>query len=237
MLQQDRIKLQQEICFFGRRCGKTLSPTQQNLLDNLLPQLLIDSQNLDNIFAETELKKNMHLEIGFGGGEYLLHHASLRPDTNFIGIEPFVSGMVKMLTNLTAKPELMQNIRLYNDDAAKLLKALPSNSLTGLDLFYPDPWQKKKHNKRRFVNAENLNQIVRIVKTGGLFRFASDIPDYINWTLLHCEANGNLKWQAKQASDWQNPYDNWLSTRYEQKAIREKRIPAYLSFIIEKTKS
>lgn len=236
MLQEERIKLQKEICFFGRKHGKALSSTQQNLLNNLLPKLLLDLNNLNEFFSNDAKFTDFHLEIGFGGGEYLLHHANSRLNTKFIGIEPFISGMVKLLTSLAKKPELTENIRLYNEDAAKLLKKIPTNSLSGVDLFYPDPWQKKKHNKRRFVNTENLQEIVRILKPGGIFRFASDIPDYINWTLLHCEKNNNLKWQANKISDWETPYGNWLSTRYEQKALRENRIPAYLNFIVEKTK-
>lgn len=234
MLREERKKIQKDICFFGRRHGKSLSQTQQILLNELLPKLTINLNQLDDPFAGTTNIEQLHLEIGFGGGEYLLHHAKIRPNTGFIGVEPFISSMVKLLKCLDAEPGRAKNIRLYNDDAAKLLRLMPNDSLNGIDLFYPDPWQKKKHNKRRFVNKENLEHIVRILKNGGCFRFASDISEYINWTLIHCEQNGYLKWQANKASDWQNPYPNWISTRYEQKAIAENRRPTYLSFIAQK---
>ena len=229
--------LQKDICFFGRRHGKSLSQTQQNLLDKVFPKLAIDLQQLNKVFLNQSNIEQLHLEIGFGGGEYLLHHAKIRPNTGFIGVEPFISSMVKLLKFLDAEPDRQKNIRLYNDDASKLLRLMPNDSLTGIDLFYPDPWQKKKHNKRRFVNKENLNHIVRLLKNGGCFRFVSDIPQYVNWTLMHCEQNGYLKWQANKASHWQKPYANWVSTRYEQKAIAENRSPTYLSFIVQKSTS
>ncbi|TIU76954.1 MAG: tRNA (guanosine(46)-N7)-methyltransferase TrmB, partial [Mesorhizobium sp.] len=96
---------------------------------------------------------------------------------------------------------------------------------------YPDPWPKKKHWKRRFVGAANLGRFARVLKPGGRFRFASDIDSYVNWTLLACRAHGAFAWQAGEAADWHRPYEGWPGTRYEAKAIREGRRPAYLTFI------
>lgn len=171
----------------------------------------------------------LQLEIGFGGGEHLLHRATEAPGTGFIGVEPFVNGMAKMMTALGKAP--LANLRVYDDDATRLLDWLPSGSLDGIDLLYPDPWPKKKHWKRRFVGAANLGRFARVLKSGGRFRFASDIDSYVNWTLLACRDHGAFAWQAEDAAGWHRPYEGWPGTRYEAKAIREGRRPAYLTFI------
>ncbi|MEL6745214.1 MAG: tRNA (guanosine(46)-N7)-methyltransferase TrmB, partial [Pseudomonadota bacterium] len=99
-----------------------------------------------------------------------------------------------------------------------------------IDLLYPDPWHKKRHWKRRFVNPANLDRFERLLKPGGVFRFASDIPGYVNWTLHHVQRHSAFAWTAQTASDWQEPWDGWVRTRYEAKAIREGRTPCYLTF-------
>ena len=171
----------------------------------------------------------LQLEIGFGGGEHLLHRATESPATGFIGVEPFVNGMAKMMMALAKAP--LANLRVYDDDATRLLDWLPPTSLDGIDLLYPDPWPKKKHWKRRFVGPANLGRFARVLKPGGRFRFASDIDSYVNWTLLACRNHGDFEWQAREATDWHRPYEGWPGTRYEAKAIREGRRPAYLTFI------
>lgn len=218
--------------FFGRRRGKTIRPHQAAALESGLRALLLDlaSQapaDIGTLF--TAGVSAIQLEIGFGGGEHLLHRAGEAPATGFIGVEPFVNGMAKMMTRLDEQP--LANLRVYDDDATRLLDWLPLASLDGIDLLYPDPWPKKKHWKRRFVGPANLDRFARVLKPGGRFRFASDIDSYVNWTLLACRANGAFAWQANEAADWHEPYEGWPGTRYEAKAIREGRRPAYLTFL------
>ncbi len=196
-----------------------------------LPRLRLDPQSasptsLDDLFEDN--KKRFQLEIGFGGGEHLGEEARQCADTGFIGVEPFVNGMAKMLGLI--EDDGLTNIRLYDDDATKLLDWLPADSLDQIDLLYPDPWPKKRHWKRRFVNQANLDRFARVLKPDGLFRFASDIDTYINWTLNHVDRHGGFKWCARQAGDWTNPWSGWTRTRYEKKAIREGRTPCYLEF-------
>jgi len=125
----------------------------------------------------------------------------------------------------------VSNIRVYNDDATQLLDWLPDACLDQIDLLYPDPWPKTRHWKRRFVSAVNLDRFHRVLKPGGRFCFASDIDTYVNWTLQHCHAHGGFDWTAQNASDWLTPYAGWPGTRYENKARREGRSSAYLTFI------
>ena len=217
--------------FFGRRHGKPLREQQSLAMETLLPGLKIDLSmpapaDLPDLF--TTQVKTVRLEIGFGGGEHLLHESGRFSDTGFIGVEPFINGMAKMAAHLAKAPQ--GNLRLFDEDAALLLDWLPDASLSGIDLFYPDPWHKKRHWKRRFVSSDNLKRMARVLKPGSLFRFASDIPDYVNWTLLHVDANSNFSFEAETAEDWRKPYEAWPGTRYEAKAFREGRTPAYLTF-------
>ena len=218
--------------FFGRRHGKTLRPGQRAAADALLPGLAIDMagpppDRLTDLFAHPI--SEVRLEIGFGGGEHLHHRAGQMPDAGFIGVEPFVNGMAKLMSQLRKEPR--GNIRVYGDDATRLLDWLPPASIAGIDLLYPDPWPKKRHWKRRFVNGANLDRFARVMRPGAAFRFASDIDTYIDWTLLHIRAHAAFVWPAMSADDWRTPYEGWPGTRYEAKAIHEGRTPAYLTFL------
>lgn len=218
--------------FFGRRHGKPLRSHQKNLFEDLLPRLKIDVENpapqdLRTLFdAKVDA---VRLEIGFGGGEHLHHETGRYPQTGFIGVEPFINGMAKMLAALDAEPR--QNLRLYDEDATAVLDWLQDASLAGIDLFYPDPWHKRRHWKRRFVSDANLDRFARVLKPGAKFRFASDIEHYVNWTLQHCRRHPAFDWQADGPSDWNDAYEGWPGTRYEAKAFREGRRAAYLTFI------
>ncbi|HEX2019730.1 MAG TPA: tRNA (guanosine(46)-N(7))-methyltransferase TrmB [Aurantimonas sp.] len=217
--------------FFGRLKGPRLRPGQANLFETLLPQLRVDPggpvpATLAALFAVPV--EAVHLEIGFGGGEHLLAEADRLPEKSFIGVEPFVNGMAKLLSAVASAPR--PNLRLYDDDATRLLDWLPDASLAGIDLLYPDPWPKKRHFKRRFVNARNLDRFARVLAPGGMFRFASDIDTYVDWTLRHCRDHEAFAWVASRAADWHEPFEGWPGTRYEAKALREGRRPAYLTF-------
>ncbi len=174
------------------------------------------------------LPRVVRLEIGFGGGEHLAHEAARFPDAGFIGAEVFVNGVARMLQHADALA--LQNLRIRDEDALPLLEWLPEASIDRIDLLYPDPWPKKRHWKRRFVSPANLDRFARVLKPGGEFRFASDIEDYVGWTLEHCAAHPAFGPPAMEGRAPAEPWEGWLRTRYEAKAIREGRTPAYLSF-------
>mgnify|MGYP002651418240 FL=1 len=218
--------------FFGRRKGKPLTPRREALMADVLPELSLDltappPADLKDLFkAEVT---SVCLEVGFGGGEHLLHRARTNPETGFIGIEPFVGSMAKAVAAVT--DENLQNVRLYDDDAVNVLDWVPEASLDLAYQLYPDPWPKKRHWKRRFINGQNLDRYARALKPGAEFRFASDIDTYIDWTLRHCRDHPAFDWAAETASDWKTPWEGWPGTRYEAKAIREGRIGRYLTFL------
>ncbi len=217
--------------FFGRRKGKPLRGLQADTLKSGLSSLKIDletpaPQDIAALFSVPV--ETIRLEIGFGGGEHLLHRAAEQPEVGRIGAEPFVNGMAKVAAALDAAPR--GNLRLFDRDAAELLDWLPPASLAVVDLLYPDPWPKRRHWKRRFVSDINLARIARVLAAGGLFRFASDIPSYVDWTLLAIGRSADFEWTAMDADDWRQPFPGWPGTRYEQKAIREGRRGTYLTF-------
>lgn len=217
--------------FFGRRKGKPLREQQTVALNTVLPELRVDMsvQPPDVLSALFPVAvERVRLEIGFGGGEHLVHRAVENPSTGFIGVEPFVNSMAKLLGRVHELD--LQNVRVHDDDATELLDWLPDACLDQIDLLYPDPWPKKKHWKRRFVSQVNLDRFRRVLKPGGIFCFASDIDTYVNWTLLHCRDHGGFEWTAENAADWLSPYSGWPGTRYEAKARREGRSSAYLTF-------
>ena len=216
---------------FGRRIGKPLSPLQEADYEFGLAKFGIttDAASFKNLSELFEIPCNrFHLEIGFGAGEQLLAAARRETTTGFFGVEPFVNGMAKVSGAI--KTGQLKNIRLFHQDAVLLLDKLPDASLDCIDLFYPDPWTKKRHWKRRFVSGANLDRFARILKPNGQFRFASDITHYVNWTLEALDRHAEFQWQASGPDDWQKPYPFWPGSRYEQKAKHEGRTPAYLTF-------
>ena len=158
----------------------------------------------------------------------MIAQAEQHARTGFIGVEPFVNGMAKALASINM--EELSNIRLHFDDATSLLEWLPAASLACVDLIYPDPWPKRRHWKRRFIQGESVAAIARILRPGGEFRFATDIADYAAWTLKHLTQSPTFAWTAERADDWRRPWPGFSGTRYEAKAKREGRVPCYLTF-------
>jgi tRNA (guanine-N7-)-methyltransferase len=216
---------------FGRRKGRPLGRRQAGLIETLLPRLALDlgipsPAEPADLFPHSP--QTVRLEIGFGGGEHMIAEAWQHPFIGFIGAEPFINGMAKALAAVEAY--CLTNVRLHLGDAAKLLEWLPSGKIARVDLLYPDPWPKRRHWKRRFVQDRNVAQIARVLRPTGEFRFASDSPDYAAWTLEHLIRSPGFTWTAEHADDWRRPWPGFCGTRYEAKAKREGRVPCYLTF-------
>lgn len=220
-----------ERAFFGRRKGRPLRSHQAALFDELLPRLSLDlaqpaPADLGSLFAAVPAA--VRLEIGFGGGEHLLAEAAAYPAAGFIGCEAFVNGMAKALAGIALSG--IANVRLHHGDAAELLSWLPAASLARIDLLYPDPWPKRRHWKRRFVQDASIGALARVLRPGGEFRFVTDIADYAAWTLGRVLRAADFAWTAERADDWRKPWSGYGGTRYEAKALREGRTPCYLIF-------
>jgi tRNA (guanine-N7-)-methyltransferase len=216
--------------FFGRRSGKRLHKGQDRLFKEFLPTLEISLP--EGTLDPAELlpgRSRIVIEIGYGGGEHLARQARENPETGFIGCEVFSGGIAKLVEKIDA--DGLANVRLYTDDALKLLQKLPDASLDGAYLLYPDPWPKTRHHKRRFVSPTTLGELARVLKPGALFRFATDIEDYANWTLAHILRSPDFTFAPSVAGEWHTPYPGWQPTRYEEKARLEGRMVSfYLTF-------
>jgi tRNA (guanine-N7-)-methyltransferase len=200
-------------------------------MKTLLPLLAIDlsrpaPSDLGTIFAVPVV--DLVLEIGFGGGEAMIMQARDQPHTGFIGVEPFVNGMAKALAAIEGSG--LRNIRLHFDDVSDVIAWLPDASLARIDLIHPDPWPKRRHWKRRFVQDETVARLARILRPGGEFRFVTDIADYAAWTLLRLLRSGKFEWTAQCADDWRKPWSGFVRTRYHAKAAQEERASCFLVF-------
>ena len=223
--------LHRHLPYYGRRKGHPLRRRQARLVEMLLPRLALDL----SATAPNDLKTlfptpvdDIRLEIGFGGGEHLTSQAEGDPRSGFIGCELFVNGMAKALAAIDDRT--LANIRLHHGDASELIAWLPPRSLARIELLYPDPWPKRRHWKRRFVTDASIQELARILRPGGEFRFASDWPDYAAWTLQRFLRSAEFAWTAERADDWRAPWPGFTRTRYEAKAISEERAPCYLIF-------
>ncbi|RKT34900.1 tRNA (guanine-N(7)-)-methyltransferase [Roseovarius halotolerans] len=221
--------------FYGRFKGKGLRPSQQAYLDEDLAKLSPgpvdwdvnpERQNID--LAALFGDRDVWLEVGFGGGEHMVHQAVTNPDVGIIGCEPYINGVAMLLGKI--RDSGAQNIAVHPGDVRDMFDVLPAGSISRAFLLYPDPWPKKRHHRRRFVTPEHLEPLSKVLKKGAIFRVATDIPDYVRQTLEQVPRHG-FEWLAERPADWREPWNDWISTRYEEKALREGRRPHYLTFI------
>jgi len=214
----------------GRSKGKALRRHQAELVEELLPRLSLDlARPFEAAPPFAAPKRALRLEIGFGGGEHLVEEATRESDVGFLGCEPFINGVAKLLAQIERRG--LANIRLFRGDAALALDWLPEESLDRVYIFYPDPWPKRRQRKRRFINEENLDRLARVMRSGAELRFATDIDDYAAWTLARLRASKRFMWTATSSSSWNRPWAGWTQTKYESKAIAAGRSPVYLTFL------
>ena len=219
--------------FYGRIRGKSLRDSQKAYLADLGEIGLAgvgwaenpgrDALDTGALFGG----RPVWLEIGFGGGEHLVHQASRNPQVGIIGAEPYINGVATLLGKI--RNAGCANVRVHPGDARDLMDVLPDGSVARAFLLYPDPWPKKKHHRRRFVTPEHLDPLFRVMAPGAVLRIATDIPDYVRQCMEEVPRAGFV-WLAEKPDDWRNPWDDWLRTRYEAKAVREGRRPHYLTF-------
>ncbi|OYX44770.1 MAG: tRNA (guanosine(46)-N7)-methyltransferase TrmB [Rhodobacterales bacterium 32-67-9] len=217
--------------FYGRIHGKTMRASQKTYLsedlDTLRPNGVTREENPERarvdptgIFGDA---RPVWLEVGFGGGEHLVHMAARYPEVGILGCEPYINGVAMLLGKIRAAG--VTNLAVHPGDARDLMEVLPDASVAKAFLNYPDPWPKRRHHRRRFVTEEHLVPLARVMAAGAEFRVATDIPDYVRQTRI-----GVPKAGFALVVEGGDPWEDWLSTRYEQKALREGRVPHYLTF-------
>ena len=232
------------IKFFGRRKGRVIRKAKQSLIDRFLPKIAIDVEQAGKIKELYPFKpQKLFLEIGFGNGEHLAGQALRHKDCAFLGVEVFQNGIANLLNLLTGIKEgdnlpddfsltsdRADNVRVYADDVRLLLPSLPAETFDKIFVLFPDPWPKKKHAPRRFINQDNLSELTRILKKGGILRVATDHKVYKGWALRQMTACKNLRWTAKCSDDWRKEPADHVQTKYQRKALTEGRKPVFFDF-------
>jgi tRNA (guanine-N7-)-methyltransferase len=214
---------------YGRSRGKALRAGQERLRAEALPLFSTTLETLAAGRAFPEFPRELWLEIGSGAGEHLLEQAKANPAVGFVACEPFLNGIVATLAGL--EREHLSNVRLRRGDVQSLVEAVPDAFFSRVFMLYPDPWPKRRHNKRRVVDAGMIEAMARVIRSGSEVRFATDVDDYAGWTLTHFLDSPHFGWAATRADDWRRPWPQWRPTRYEAKARREGRGSVYLTFV------
>lgn len=216
---------------YGRAAGKPLSKRQQGLVDDLLPRLAIPETAPGQLFPATlfgAATRGVWLEIGFGGGEHLAGQAARNRDTAFIGAEPFIDGVAKLLTAIDEQG--LSQIRVRRGDARDLVATLSDASIDRAFILFPDPWPKTRHRKRRLVQPAFVAELARVLKSGASLRFATDWSDYASRALADISAHPAFSWSAERADDWRRPPLDHVPTRYQQKRLGDCE-PVFLDFL------
>lgn len=230
--------------FFGRRKGRVIRKAKTFLLETFLPTLRLDQNtNFDRNTLFAKPVEQVYMEIGFGDGTHLAEQARRHPEIGFIGVEVFQNGVANLLSLLTGLkegndlPETLaladgrtDNVRVFDDDVRLLFRQIPDAFLDRIFLLFPDPWPKNKHSGRRFINPENLKELARCLKKGGILRVATDHKVYKSWTLRTMAACSDFRWTAKTSNDWRYPPVDWVETKYQKKALREGRRPVFFDY-------
>lgn len=218
--------------FHGRRRGKTLRRGPRELIETLLPRLAVAAPEPGAVLDPRTLfaapVRAVWLEIGFGGGEHAAAQAQAHPDVGLLACEVFVNGIASLLGHIDRAG--IESIRIWPEDVRRLFPALPDAAFERIFVLFPDPWPKTRHADRRFIGPENLDTLARLLADGGELRVASDDEIYVQWAVKHLTAHPAFQWSVETLDDARIRPPEWPPTRYETKALRQGRHPAYLSF-------
>jgi tRNA (guanine-N7-)-methyltransferase len=168
--------IQHKIRSFVMRAGK-LTNGQKRALEELLPPLLLDETKQFDKSIAFENDNPVILDIGFGNGESLIHIARMHPEINFVGMEVHAPGVGHLLLNI--EEYQLTNIRIYQFDGVEVLKdCFNENTIDAIHIYFPDPWHKKRHHKRRLIQAKFIDSIIPKLKNKGRIHVATDWQEY-----------------------------------------------------------
>ncbi len=218
--------------FYGRRRGRPLRAGMERLMAERLSALSIDPDahpvpTDPRVFFDGPVEQ-VWLEIGFGAGEHLAWQARMHPDVGILGFEPFLNGVASLLRHI--EDGSLTNVRIHPDDTRPVLDRLSGGAVDRIFVLFPDPWPKVRHHFRRIIQTESLDTFARLLRPGGELRMASDDMPYVRWMLERACAHSEFQWTAAGPGDWRERPHDWPETRYEAKARKAGRRPAFLSF-------
>lgn len=205
---------------------RSLTPKQRSLFSNL-DKYKIDLTSLkkDNIHKS----KKLFFEIGFGSGDIIYKQAKLNPENIYIGIEYYRKGIAQLIEKIETTK--LENLKIFHGDARRVLANIPDEIFDEIWLFFPDPWPKKRHSKRRFIQLEMIELLHRKIKQGGKLLISSDDKNYIAWTLSLIFMRNFFNWLSDEPSDWKHPNNDYFGSKYEKKGIKSDREPYFLKFL------
>ena len=218
-MQDNDVKYHRPIRSFVRRTGR-MTPSQQKALDELMPQMGIDydAQPID-LHKAFGRDAPVVLEIGFGNGESLLQQASDNPDQDYLGIEVHEPGIGHCL--LTAREAEISNLRLIAHDAIEVLdQQIPPDSLRRINLYFPDPWPKKRHHKRRIVQPDFLDLCADRLRSQGTLHIATDWANYAEHIDETLAAYTRFECSERREHSGDKPLDR-PRTKFERRGLRK----------------
>jgi tRNA (guanine-N7-)-methyltransferase len=203
---------------FVRRAGR-VTTSQQRALDELWPRYGLDYTGQPLDFAEVFGRRApIVVEIGFGNGETFVAQAAANPDTNYLGIEVHEPGVGHCL--LQAEKAGIDNIRVINHDAIEVLvQQVPPASIARLNLYFPDPWPKKRHHKRRIVQDAFVSLVTERLVDGGTFNIATDWANYAEHIDETFSRSDRFRCIERREHDGEAPYDR-PQTKFEHRGLR-----------------
>lgn len=218
---------------YGRTKGRRLSKKQKLFLRNHGKDLIFDDGKMEEFLYETFGpkenifdNKKVYLEIGFGSGEHLAHKAERHKESKFIGCDYYLNGIASTVIKITEKE--LSNVSLFNGDAIKLLNKIPNKSLYEVYLLYPDPWPKVRHLKRRFISDQNLRLLASKLIDGGALKVVTDSDIYFTHIKSVVLTQKISKIFSFKGADFSQPWKDWYSTKYEEKAKKAGRRSYYM---------
>ena len=205
---------------------RSLTPKQRSLFSNLDKyEIDLTSLKKDNIHKS----KKLFFEIGFGSGDIIYKQAKLNPENIYIGIEYYRKGIAQLIEKIETTK--LENLKIFHGDARRVLANIPDEIFDEIWLFFPDPWPKKRHSKRRFIQLEMIELLHRKIKQGGKLLISSDDKNYIAWTLSLIFMRNFFNWLSDEPSDWKHPNNDYFGSKYEKKGIKSQREPYFLKFL------
>ena len=212
--------------FYGRRKGRKISSTNSKLLENYSYKFYLQENQICKL-RPNEGKKNI-LEIGFGNGENLVNMSLNKPNYLFIGCDAYYNGCAKLLKQIVNKN--IKNIKIWPDDIHLILKKFKRNFFDSILILQPDPWPKKKHEKRRLIQQNFLDDLYLVMKNEGELIISTDHNIMKSWVLEQLHVRDDFFW-VKNGFYYTNKQPKWIiNTKYANKALENNKVVNWFFF-------